>query len=65
MITYLVNFTLCSALLLLAYHLLLKNKTTYTFNRVYLLSSVLFSLTVSLITIRQPAALPVTLGFRP
>jgi bla regulator protein BlaR1 len=62
MITYLVNFTLCSALLLLAYHLLLKNKTTYTFNRVYLLSSVLFSLTVSLITIRQPAALPVTTG---
>lgn len=62
MITYLVNFTLCSALLLLTYRLLLKNKTTYTFNRVYLILSVLFSLTVSLITIRPPEALPGTTG---
>ncbi|SHM12090.1 M56 family metallopeptidase [Mucilaginibacter sp. OK098] len=53
MITYLVNFTLCSALLLLAYHLLLVNKTMYTFNRVYLLLSILFSLTLPFIVVKQ------------
>jgi len=53
MITYLVNFTLCSALLLLTYRLLLKNKTTYTFNRAYLLFSILFSVTVSFIVVKR------------
>ncbi|MDB5089621.1 MAG: hypothetical protein JWR09_3615 [Mucilaginibacter sp.] len=56
MITYLVNFTLCSALLLLAYHLLLVNKTMYTFNRVYLLLSILFSLTVPFIVVKHTIA---------
>ncbi|MEP6611173.1 MAG: M56 family metallopeptidase [Mucilaginibacter sp.] len=65
MITYLVNFTLCSAMLLLAYHLLLKNKTTYTFNRFYLLASLLFSLVIPFIAVKQtaqviPAIQPVT-----
>jgi bla regulator protein BlaR1 len=56
MITYLVNFTLCSALLLLAYHLLLVNKTMYTFNRVYLLLSIVFSLTVPFIVVKHTIA---------
>jgi len=55
MITYLVNFTLCSALMLLAYQLLLKNKAMYRFNRLYLLGSILFSLTVPLIVVERPA----------
>ncbi|MES2110364.1 MAG: M56 family metallopeptidase [Bacteroidota bacterium] len=53
MINYLVNSTLCSALLLLTYHLLLKNKTTYQFNRVYLLLSLIFSLAIPFITMEQ------------
>ncbi|MCR8556448.1 M56 family metallopeptidase [Mucilaginibacter sp. BJC16-A38] len=53
MIAYLVNSTLCSALLLAVYHLLLKNKTMYNFNRVYLLLSVVFSLTVPLIVVKH------------
>jgi bla regulator protein BlaR1 len=55
MIIYLVNFTLCSALMLLAYQLLLKNKAMYRFNRLYLLGSILFSLVVPLIVVKQPA----------
>ncbi len=55
MTTYLLNFTLCSALLLLAYVALLKNKALYTFNRFYLLFAVVFSLTVPLIVIHQQA----------
>lgn len=53
MINYLLNFILCSALLLLAYHLLLKSKTTYIFNRFYLLLAVVFSLTVPFIVITR------------
>ena len=56
MTTYLLNFTLCSALLLLAYVALLKNKALYTFNRFYLLFAVVFSLTVPLIVIHQQVA---------
>jgi hypothetical protein len=59
MITYLVNFTLCSALMLLTYQLLLKNKAMYRFNRLYLLGSILFSLIVPLIVVRQAAPQPV------
>jgi beta-lactamase regulating signal transducer with metallopeptidase domain len=54
MINFLVSSTLCSALLLLGYHLLLKNKTTYQFNRAYLLLSLGFSLVIPFITIKQP-----------
>lgn len=65
MISYLINFTLCSAMLLLAYHLLLKNKTTYTFNRFYLLASLVFSLVTPFIAVKRvpqviPAIQPVT-----
>jgi bla regulator protein BlaR1 len=63
MIVYLLNFTLCSAMLLLAYHLLLKNKTTYTFNRFYLLASLLFSLATPFIAIKQ--AVPVIQAIQP
>src|ERR1700748_3398850 len=53
MIACVINFTLCSAMLLLGYHLLLKNKSTYTFNRFYLLASLLFSLATPFITVKQ------------
>jgi bla regulator protein BlaR1 len=53
MITYLINFTICSAVLMLVYHLLLKNKAMYTFNRIYLLLSILFSLAVPFIAVKQ------------
>jgi bla regulator protein BlaR1 len=53
MITYLINFTICSAVLMLVYHLLLKNKSMYTFNRIYLLLSILFSLAVPFIAVKQ------------
>ena len=56
MITYLINFTLCSASLLLTYHLLLKNKTMYGFNRFFLLFSLVLSLTTPLISIKKDAA---------
>jgi bla regulator protein BlaR1 len=56
MITYLVNFTLCSAMLLLAYHLLLKNKAMYVFNRFYLLASLVLSVIVPLISVRHNIA---------
>ncbi|WP_295791416.1 M56 family metallopeptidase [Mucilaginibacter sp.] len=59
MITYLINFTMCSAMLLLAYHLLLKNKTTYTFNRFYLLASLVFSLATPFIAVKwMPQVIP-------
>ncbi|MDP9081803.1 MAG: hypothetical protein M3O71_30690 [Bacteroidota bacterium] len=53
MIAYLVNSTLCSALLLAVYHLLLKNKTMYNFNRAYLLFGILFSLAVPFIVVKH------------
>jgi bla regulator protein BlaR1 len=56
MITYLVNSTLCSGLLLAAYHLLLKNKAIYNFNRFYLLAGIVFSLLVPLIVVRHNIA---------
>lgn len=57
MAIYLVKFILCSGLLLLAYRLLLKNKTTYQFNRAYLLMSLIFSLAVPFLSVRQTAPL--------
>jgi len=56
MILYLINSTLCSGLLLAVYHLLLKDKAMYIFNRYYLLAGVLFSLTVPLIVVGQNVA---------
>ncbi|WP_114939084.1 M56 family metallopeptidase [Mucilaginibacter endophyticus] len=53
MINSLISFSLCSGLLLVIYQLLLKNKTLYTFNRYYLLFSVLFSLAVPFIGIKS------------
>ena len=53
MITWLINSTLCSGMLLLVYQLLLKNTSLFNFNRAYLLLSVLLSLTVPLVVIHQ------------
>lgn len=53
MITYLINFTLCSTLLFAVYALLLQNKVMYGFNRFYLLLAIGFSLVVPLVSIEQ------------
>jgi bla regulator protein BlaR1 len=63
MIPYLVNSTLCSALLLAVYHVLLKNKTMYNFNRFYLVAAIIFSFAVPFIVIEHyttplPSLLP-------
>ncbi|MDP9047543.1 MAG: hypothetical protein M3N14_05355, partial [Bacteroidota bacterium] len=64
MIAYLVNSTLCSGLLLAVYHILLKNKTMYIFNRFFLLAGILFSLAVPLVAVQRdisplPSIIPV------
>jgi bla regulator protein blaR1 len=48
----LISFSLCSGILLGVYHLWLKGKTLYRFNRYYLLFSLAFSLAVPFITIK-------------
>lgn len=48
----LISFSLCSGLLLAVYHLLLKGKTLYRFNRYYLLFSLAFSLSVPFVAIK-------------
>ncbi|HEX8022975.1 M56 family metallopeptidase, partial [Mucilaginibacter sp.] len=53
MINNLISFSLCSGLLLIIYQMLLKGKTLYTFNRYYLLFSMLFSLVVPFIGIES------------
>ncbi|MDN3581551.1 M56 family metallopeptidase [Mucilaginibacter flavus] len=57
MISYLLKFVACSGLLLFIYHLLLKNKAMYHFNRGYLLAAVMFALAVPFITIEQRPSL--------
>lgn len=52
MITYLLNFVLCSGLLLLVYKLFLQSESLYRFNRFYLLSSLVFAMIVPMITIK-------------
>lgn len=54
MITYLINFILCSGLLLLVYRSFLGAENLYRFNRFYLLFSLVFSLLVPAITIHVP-----------
>ncbi|MFI5137174.1 MAG: M56 family metallopeptidase [Sphingobacteriales bacterium] len=56
MIPYLVNSTLSSALLLAFYHILLKNKTMYNFNRFYLVAGLVFSFVVPFIVIEHYTA---------
>jgi len=52
MITYLINTLLCAAVMFLIYFLLLEREKMHRFNRFYLLFSIVFSLTVSLFTIK-------------
>ena len=52
MITYLLNFILCSGLLLLVYRVFLQNESLYRFNRFYLLFSLVFAVVVPLVTIK-------------
>lgn len=60
MITYIIKLTVCSALLLLVYRLLLQREKMYAFNRAYLLFSILFSLLVPFLTfeVRVAGAAP-------
>jgi len=54
MITYLINTLLCAAVMFLIYILFLEREKMHRFNRFYLLFSIVFSLTVSFITINVP-----------
>lgn len=56
MITYLLNFILCSGLLLLVYRAFLGAENLYRFNRFYLLFSLVFSLLVPAVTIHTQYA---------
>nr|WP_294789820.1 M56 family metallopeptidase [uncultured Mucilaginibacter sp.] len=58
MITYILNFVLCSGLLLIVYHLFLSNESMYRFNRFYLLFSLVLSLAVPFITIQTSYNIP-------
>ena len=53
MITYFINSTLCSALLLAVYYLFLYNKTTFVFNRFYLLAIIVLSYTIPLLSFKH------------
>ncbi|MEO3404106.1 M56 family metallopeptidase [Mucilaginibacter sp. CAU 1740] len=52
MITTLLKFVACSGILLLVYHLMLKSKAIYRFNRFFLLASVVFALLVPFVTVK-------------
>lgn len=54
MITYIINFVICSGMLLLVYRAFLGTENLYRFNRFYLLFSLLFSLIVPATTIHVP-----------
>ncbi|MDR3227228.1 MAG: hypothetical protein LBT56_06115, partial [Prevotellaceae bacterium] len=51
MIAYIVNMTLCAALLYVIYFLVLEKENMHRFKRVYLLCSLVFSITVPLLKI--------------
>lgn len=55
MITYIFKTILCSALLILIYHLFLEKEKMHKFNRFYLLFGIAFSFIVPLITIKTKA----------
>lgn len=54
MINYIINFVICSGLLLLVYRAFLGTENLYRFNRFYLLFSLVFSLAVPATTIHVP-----------
>jgi beta-lactamase regulating signal transducer with metallopeptidase domain len=54
MIIYILKTLLCAAVLFLIYTFLLEKEKMHRFNRFYLLFSIVFSLTVSFITIKTP-----------
>jgi bla regulator protein BlaR1 len=58
MIPYVLNFVLCSGLLLIVYHVFLSNESMYRFNRFYLLFSLVLSLAVPFITIQTSYNIP-------
>jgi len=55
MIVYLLKSACCLALLLFFYHFILEREKMYTFNRFFLLGSVLFSFSVPLATLTIPS----------
>lgn len=60
MISYLINSTLCLALLLVVYKALLERERMYVFNRYYLLFGLCFSFAVPLITMETIVEIPIT-----
>ena len=54
MLAYLLKSTLCMGVLLLAYLFFLEKEKMHSFNRFYLLGSIIFSLIIPLITITKP-----------
>ena len=54
MTEYIIKSILCSGILLLCYHLFLQKEKMFRFNRFYLLFSIVFSLTIPLVTIEIP-----------
>ena len=54
MTDYIIKSILCSGILLLCYHLFLQKEKMFRFNRFYLLFSIVFSLTIPLVTIEIP-----------
>jgi bla regulator protein blaR1 len=58
MTSYLLKTTLCSALLLVVYFLVLEKQSMYRFNRFYLLLSLVFSAIVPLVSIELSAVTP-------
>lgn len=56
MIAYLIKSAVCLVLLLAAYHLLLEKEKMHRFNRLFLLVSIAFSLSIPAITISVPQA---------
>jgi len=55
MIIYLIKTLLCATIMFLIYFLFLEREKMHRFNRFYLLFSIVFSLTVSFLTIKTPS----------
>jgi len=53
MTSYIIKSVLCSGILMLFYHLLFEKENTFRFNRFYLLFSILFSLTIPVISVEM------------
>ncbi|WP_051697899.1 M56 family metallopeptidase [Prevotella sp. 10(H)] len=58
MIIYLLKMTLCASLSLLAYHFFLEKEKMHRFKRIFLLGSLIFSITIPLVEIEVGSSIP-------